>query len=172
MKYHLIIIMSLKHGPIEVIPCSKDITDIPKQYIHKQKSYSRCSPIRNKQNLLRARGKVNGSFSGDTNHSKIITRFSVADEYFNKIIGLHNENKENIRSRFFTARKQRILSELPDQFSSFGRSERRSTFKSDEQAEIIKDYKLLQSKIHLLTKSKLPRSFIALTLKHKYKKKL
>lgn len=158
--------MNFKPGSLEGIPCIKDIADIPRQYIHKQKSYSRNSPLRNKQNLLRARGKTNNSFSGNTSISKTITRFSAADKFFNKIISAQSENKENATSRFYSAKKHRILSELPEQFSTFDKSDGISAFMANEQAEIIKDYKATQSKIRLLTKSKLPHSIMGFMLRH------
>lgn len=136
---------------------SSEVFRIPKQYMHIQKEYLKSSPIRNKKNLLKARGKTNESFNGENSHAK--SSNSAAEDFFSKILAVQKSNKENASTRYFSARKNRILSELPEKFASFHRM---------EHEEISADYKLTQLKIHSITRSKLPPSLIKFRHKKKF----
>ena len=140
----------------ELAAYTKDFLDIPKQYIHIPKLYSKNSPLRNKKYLLKVRTQSNNSFNefATTKKSK---KIPLLEDYFNKIISSHTSEKENSSVRQFSTKRQRILSELPLEASSFNKT---------EQEEQIKNYKFTQSKINSLTKCKLPLK----ALKFKVKK--
>ena len=59
-----------KNSEFDYLNSVKDILEIPKQYFRVPKSYSKNSPLRNKQNLLKARIK---------NYSLRITIITLSD---------------------------------------------------------------------------------------------
>jgi hypothetical protein len=143
-----------KNSEFDYLNSVKDMLEIPKQYFRVPKSYSKNSPLRNKQNLLKARIK-NYSFSGANESLGKSVKNSMLDQYYNKIFIA--DEKENSSFRHFSVKKQRILAELPEKILSNSRL---------EQIDAINDYKLTQSKILNMTKCKLPPSII------KYKPKI
>lgn len=133
----------------------KDIMEIPKQYMHVSKNFSKVSPLRNIKNLKEINHSHNSSFSERLEIPKQIPNFPNLDNCYMKILKKATQNKENIKVRHLSVQKQRILSEIPEVPPS--------AFKMVEE-ESLNSYKTTQLKIKALTKNKLPPSLL------KYKK--
>lgn len=136
------------------MPLYKDIMEIPKQYLHIHKNFSRVSPLRNRKILEKIRNSHNGSWSNSIQLPKHIPNSPKLEECYMKILKKACEDKEN-STRYFSLQKQRILSEIPDIPPSSMRI---------EQEEALISYKNTQMRIKTLVKNKLPPSVL------KYKK--
>jgi hypothetical protein len=121
------------------------LPEIKRQHIHIPKNYTNVSPLRNKQNILKTLKKS----TQPVPTAKTFKISPLLNNFYQKIIEKCSSDKENTQLRSLSVQRTKILSSLHSN---------NRTFSLSEQEEAFENYKIIQNKVSLLTRNKLPAS--------------